>query len=140
MASVTAFDTISQRLIASWNATPLVFENDPYDLPNVATTFVYVVMWGIPGGFDQASIGGGADRDDNLWREFGTLDMHVMVPKGTGSRDARDKAGQLIDLFRGFELGDLTFLEASVGEGKPDREEFASYWAFTASISWRRDQ
>ncbi|TJV51155.1 MAG: hypothetical protein E5Y01_16340 [Mesorhizobium sp.] len=138
MSSVIAFDTISQRLIASWTATPLVFENDPYDLPNAPAAFVYVEIWAIPGGFDQASIGAGA-RDDNLWREYGTLDMHVMVPKGTGSRDAREKAGQLIDLFRGFEIGDLTFLEASIGEGQPGRS-FANHWAMTASISWRRDQ
>ncbi|RVD44210.1 hypothetical protein EN742_02985 [Mesorhizobium sp. M4A.F.Ca.ET.020.02.1.1] len=139
MSSVVAFDTISQRLTASWTTTDLVFENDPYDLPGTPAAFVYVEMWGIPGGFDQESIGGGADRDDNLWRECGTLDIHVMVPNGTGSRDARVKADALIDLFRGFEIGDVTFLEASVGEGKPGRQ-FANYWAMTASISWRRDQ
>ncbi|TIU02333.1 MAG: hypothetical protein E5W43_00895 [Mesorhizobium sp.] len=138
MSSVIAFDTISQRLTASWSTTPLVFENDPYDLPDVPAAFVYVEIWGVSGGFDQASIGAG-DRDDNLWREMGTLDMHVMVPNGTGSRDARDKAGDLLDLFRGYDIGDVTFLEGSVGEGRPGRE-FANYWAMTASISWRRDQ
>ncbi|WP_210235492.1 hypothetical protein, partial [Mesorhizobium sp. M8A.F.Ca.ET.165.01.1.1] len=92
---------------------------------NAAAAFVYVEIWAIPGGFDQASIGAGA-RDDNLWREHGTLDMHVMVPKGTGSRDGRDKAGQLIDLFRGQDLSGLTFLEASIGEGQPGRP-FANY-------------
>ncbi|WP_210237184.1 hypothetical protein, partial [Mesorhizobium sp. M3A.F.Ca.ET.174.01.1.1] len=68
MSSVAAFDTISQRLTANWTSTPLVFENDHYDLPNAAAAFVYVEIWAIPGGFDQASIGAGA-RDDNLWRD-----------------------------------------------------------------------
>jgi hypothetical protein len=138
MSSAIAFDTISQRLTANWTSTPLVFENDAYDLPNEPAKFVYVEIWGIPGGFDQASIGGG-DRDDNLWREYGTLDIHVMVPVGTGSRDGRASCDALVDLFRGFEIGDVTFREASVGEGRPGRE-FANYWAMTASISWRRDQ
>ncbi|RWF66844.1 phage tail terminator-like protein [Mesorhizobium sp.] len=138
MSSVASFDLIEARLRDQWSTTPLVFENEDHPLPDEPAPFVYVEMWGIPGGFDQASIGSGA-RDDNLWREHGTLDLHVMVPNNTGSRAGRTYAGQLIDIFRGKDLGTLTFLEASVGEGKPGRE-FANYWAMTASISWRRDQ
>lgn len=138
MSSTASFDAISQFLNANWNSSPLVYENDAYELPDQPAAFVYVEIWGIPGGFDQASIGAGA-RDDNLWREYGTLDLHVMIPTGTGSRPGRVYCDSLVGLFRGLDLGTLTFREASVGEGKPGRQ-FANYWAMTASISWRRDQ
>lgn len=138
MSGFIAYDTIEQYLTGAWTTSPLVFENFDYQLPDEPAAFVYVEIWSIPGGFDQASIG--ADpRSGNLWREYGTLDLYVMTPNGTGSGAARAQADALLNLFRGQDIGTLTFLGASIGEGQPGRP-FANYWGLNTSISWRRDQ
>ncbi|EHK56902.1 hypothetical protein [Allomesorhizobium alhagi] len=136
MSSPEAFETIEQRLRAQWTETPLVFENEDYPLPDVPAHFVYVEVYG--DFFDQASIGA-EPRTDNLWREVGQLYLHVMTPNGIGSGTARQLARQLVDLFRGEDIGSVTFREASIGAGEPGRE-FGNYYAMTATITWQRDE
>jgi hypothetical protein len=137
MSSFSAFETIKQYLSANWSATPLVFENDRFNLPCVPAAFVYVEIVGNT--YDQASIGGGEERADNLWREWGQLYLNVMVPSGTGSGPARQYCDQLLALVAGHEIGALTFRDASIGMGEPGRT-FANYYAMTASITWYRDE
>jgi hypothetical protein len=136
MSSEAAFETVRDYLIANWTTTPLVFENEEYQTADNPTAFVFVEIWG--DFFDQASIGSGS-RDSNLWREEGALHLHVMTPNGSGSTVARTYATTLVGLFRGLDIGRLTFREASIGAGDPGRQ-FANYYAMTCTIAWRRDQ
>ena len=137
MSSYTAFTTIEQYLKSSWSTIPLVFENDFYDLPDTPAAFAYIEIVG--NFYDQASIGGGEGKADNLWREWGQLHLHVMTPSGTGSGQARQYCDQMLALFTGYEIGTLTFRDASIGMGEPGRA-FANYYAMTASITWYRDE
>lgn len=136
MSSVDTFDTIEQHLRTNWTTTPLVFENEDYELPSNPSHFVFVEIVGHV--FDQASIG--ADpRDGNLWREEGELLLHAMTRVNIGSRLSRLYAGQLLDLFKGQDIGPVTFRSGSLGNGDPGIKK-ANYWAFTATIDWQRDE
>lgn len=137
MSSYAAFNVINQYLVANWATTNLVFENDPHDLPGTPASFVYVEIVG--NFYDQESIGGGEEKTNNLWREWGQLHLHVMTPNDTGSGQARQYCDQLLALFTGHEIGALTFRDASIGMGEPGRT-FANYYAMTASITWYRDE
>ncbi|MER9056423.1 hypothetical protein [Mesorhizobium sp. M0910] len=136
MASPEAFDVVEQQIADRWNVTPVVFENDEYQLPDVPTEFVYVEIYG--DFYDQISIGA-EPREDNLWREGGQVYLHVMTPNGTGSRRARVLAKQLVGLFRGQDIDSVTFRDASIGVGDPGRT-FANYYAMTAIVNFERDE
>lgn len=132
MASVISFDAFHDRLVAAWTATPLVFENEKYDLPDIPSAFVYVEIWGDD--FSQESFGA---PQANHWVEHGTTSMHVMIPSGDGTRQARVYAGQLLALFREQPIGTLVMPDMSIGEGSPGKD-FPNYFALTASIHWSR--
>ncbi|KQZ31582.1 hypothetical protein ASD50_15035 [Mesorhizobium sp. Root552] len=136
MASPEAFDVIVDQIADRWTTTPVVFENDAFDLPETPAPFIYVEVFG--DFFGQASIGD-EPRDNNLWREGGQADFHVMTPNGTGSREARSLASQIAGLFRGQDIAGVSFLDASIGAGDPGRA-FAGYYAMTATVNFERDE
>ncbi|MER9710172.1 hypothetical protein NKJ13_07870 [Mesorhizobium sp. M0174] len=136
MASPEAFDVVEQQIADRWNITPVVFENDDYQLPDVPTEFVYVEIYG--DFYDQISLGA-EPREDNLWREGGQVYLHLMTPNNTGSRRARVLAKQLVGLFRGQDIEGVTFRDASIGAGDPGRT-FANYYAMTATVNFERDE
>lgn len=137
MASVEAFGPIEDRLRALWQATPLVFENEDWPLSDDPAHFLFVEVFGEL--FRQASIGGGEAVEDNLWREEGQILIHVMTRRGIGSRTARTLAKQALDLFRGLDVGDITFRDASIGAGEPGTND-GNYWRMDATIDWERDE
>ncbi|WP_377299673.1 hypothetical protein [Rhizobium sp. SGZ-381] len=142
MASAETFDAFKGVLDAEWTATALVFENETgQELVEAGLPFVYVEIYG--SSYDQQSVG---SPGSNLWLEQGSTWLHVMVPSGKGSRQARIWAKQLIDLFREQSIiavpatGEQLFMpEMSIGAGEPGRD-FPQYFAMTATIQWyRRD-
>lgn len=134
MSSPTAFDLIEQRLKVSWQETPIIFENEGFDLPGLPSQFVYVEVFGDI--YQQDTMGA---PGENEWLEAGQLYLHVMTPNGTGSRDARDIANRLTYLFREQPLSGIYFRQMSIGSGEPGRS-FGNYYAMTATIEWdRRD-
>ncbi|RUM97913.1 hypothetical protein EET67_09875 [Pseudaminobacter arsenicus] len=136
MSSATAFNTIEQYLKAQWTATPLVFENEPHDLPDQPAHWVFVEVFGDT--FEQASIGADG-RDANLWRETGQIYINVMTERDIGTGQARAYAEQLASLFRGLDIGTLTFGRSSIGAGEPGIGD-GNYWRMTVTIDWERDQ
>jgi hypothetical protein len=131
-----AFALIETTLRGNWTLTPLVFENEGFELPDQPAHFVYVEVWGES--YRQESLGA-ETRDANLWRESGQLMMHVMVPDGIGTSLARQYAKQLVGLFRGQDIDETTFRDASIGAGEAGRD-FGNYWALTAAVNWERDE
>ena len=135
MASPEAYDTIHDYLVGAWATTPLAFENDGFDVPSDPEAWVLIEVVG--NFFEQETIGA-ETREANLWREGGQLYAHVMVPRGTGSAQARQIARDIVDLFRGQDIGTLTFLDASIGAGEAGDAD-GSYFRMTATIDWSRD-
>jgi hypothetical protein len=137
MSSDTVYSAIQAYLTANWAATPLVFENDLYLLPDTPVPYVVVEISGQV--YGQCSVGA-ESQTGNLWREDGLLWLHVFVPTGTGSLLARQYTKQLVDLFRGLDLiaGALRFRDASIGLGEAGAED-GNYWRLSASVEWRFD-
>jgi hypothetical protein len=133
MASEKTYDLFANRL-ASWTATPLLYENEAtqHVLEAAPAAFVFVEMYGDM--LDQETMGApGA----NMWVEVGQTWLHVLTKSGTGSRAARAHASALLNLFREQEVGGLIMTEMSIGAGEPG-QNFPNYWAMTATISWSR--
>ncbi|WP_136617064.1 MULTISPECIES: hypothetical protein [Mesorhizobium] len=145
MSSLVTYDTVEPYINEQWptacataglDATPVLFENMPDDIPDDPAHFLYVEIFG--DFFDQASIGA-ETRDNNLWREVGQVYLHVMTKNGIGTRLARQYAGLAIDLFRGMEIGTVIFREASIGAGDAGKYS-ANYYSMLATINWQRDE
>ncbi|MDO9712454.1 phage tail terminator-like protein [Paracraurococcus lichenis] len=135
MSSATAFAAIHDYLTAGWSNTPLVFENEIFDLPAVPTPWVMVEVYGDSD--EQISLGAGSAAA-NRWREEGAVLCHVMVPQGTGTLTARIHAEGLADLLRGVELaGDVKFRRMSIGAGTAGTED-GTYWVVTLRAEWTR--
>lgn len=133
MSSQTAFEAFENAL-GSWTDTPVVFENQFFELPDEPDAFVYVEIFG--DAYDQETMGAPLA---NIWLETGFTYLHVMVPSGTGSRLARQYANSLLYLFREQPIDGLFMPEMSIGAGDPGRD-FPNYFAMTATIYWyRRD-
>lgn len=133
MSAVSTFEAVKAYLIANWNDTPLVFENDKSQLPAQAAAFVYVEVFG--NSFSQQSIG---DPGRNVWRERGQIMLHIMTKRGAGSREARVLADNMAALFReaGPESFDIT--EMSLGAGEPGEGD-GNYWRYSLVVPFERD-
>lgn len=130
MSSPEAYDAFKARL-DTWTDTSVVFENDPFDKPDTPVPFVYVEIYG--DSYNQETMGApGA----NAWLERGMTYLHVMTPTGTGSRDARALANDLLYLFREQQTG-LIITEMSIGAGDPSRS-FGNYFSIAATLIWER--
>ncbi len=131
MSSLTAYDAFVGRL-GAWNLSPVVFENEFYQLPDTPAPFVYVEIFGDT--YDQDTMGA---PQANEWLERGVTYMHVMTPSGQGTRQARQYANSLLYLFREQPISTLFMPEMSIGAGEPGKD-WPGYFALTASISWHR--
>jgi hypothetical protein len=134
MSSTIAYDAFHDRLTGAWTATPLVFENEGFASPDEPAPFVFVEIFGDE--WTQESMGA---PQQNMFLETGVTYLHVMVPDGTGSRDARSLATDLLNLFREQVTGGVFISEMSIGAGEPG-QDFPNYWALAATLHWyRRD-
>lgn len=133
-SAFAAFKGVLDAYAATPGALPVRYENDMVeDLLGANTpSWVYVEVWGDR--YDQDTQGApGA----NVWVESGVCYLHILVPSGNGSAEARDHAARLMQLFREKPVGGLFMPEMSVGAGDPGRS-FPNYWAMTLSIYWTR--
>lgn len=136
MATPQTFEPIEDFLRSQWTVTPLVFENEDLELANEPEAVVLVEIFGDL--MDQASIGA-ETQAANRWREAGQLSLHVLVPRGGGTRLARQLSRQLYDLFRGQEIGAIRFGSASIGAGEPGKMD-GNYYRMTVTIDVERDE
>lgn len=135
MSSPDVYDRLEAYLRAEWSATPLVFENEEWPLDEgEPAAFVYVEIFG--NFYSQESVG---DPGNNLWRETGTMQMHVLVPNATGTRSARTYAKALVALFREVEVDGVRFREMSIGAGEPGMPT-GNYFPMTATVDWEFDE
>lgn len=136
MATPQTFEPIEDFLRSQWTVTPLVFENEDFDLADEPEALVFVEVFGDL--MDQASIGA-ETVEANRWRENGQLSLHVLVPRGGGTRHARQLSRQLYNLFRGQEIGAIRFGTASIGAGEPGEMD-GNYYRMTVTIDVERDE
>lgn len=141
MSSDTVYTAVHDHLVANWTTTPILFENEnaepQTDSGGVPEAYVMVEMTGSL--YEAASIGAGSDTD-NLYREEGSVFLHVFVPSGLGSTTARAHAKALVNLFRGLDLanGTVRFLGGSIGRGAPGTED-GNWWRLGASVDYQAD-
>lgn len=133
MSSAAVYDDIHDHLVANFTAAPLVFENEPWPEQDTPAAFVFIEIFG--DFYAQESFG---SPGQNLWRETGSINMHVIVPNDTGTRDARMLARQLVALFREVEVSGIRFRDMAIGAGEPG-EEKSNYYRMTATVDFERD-
>lgn len=134
MSSAAAFDAFHDRLTVGWTATPLVFENEEFEAPGEPVPFVYVEIYGDE--YNQESIGA---PKQNQFLETGVTYIHVLMPKGTGTRDGRVMADGLCNLFREQPQNGVFVEEMSIGSGEPAKD-FPNYYSMAVTLHWyRRD-
>lgn len=133
-SAFAAFKGVLDTYAAGTGALPVRYENDFVQnlLDENTPAWVYVEIYG--DSYNQDTMGApGA----NVWEETGAVYLHVMVPSGTGSADARAHANALLNLFREKPVSNIFMPEMSIGAGDPGRD-FPNYFAITATIAWTR--
>lgn len=135
MASPAAFEPVEQYLRDVWNRSPLVFENESPVSATNGETFILVEMFGRS--YQMASLGA-EDMDGNLWREDGTLLLHVLMPIWVGTRQGRRDAWELACLLTRNPIPGIRFGEAAIGAGERIETD-GNYARMTVSIEWERD-
>ena len=134
MSSTAAYDAFHGRLTTGWTTAPIVFENEEYEAPGEPAAFVYVEIYGDT--YAQESFG--APRQ-NQFLETGITYLHVMMPKGIGTRAGRVMADGLCNLFREQPQNGVFVEEMSIGSGEPARN-FPNYYSMAVTLRWyRRD-
>lgn len=141
MPSVEVFDGVQALLTANWTATPVVYENDTQP-PKAAETPLGLKPWvlvEIEGSSYFQMTEGAGTKAANLWREEGLIYLHVHVPANTGSRQARQHADALAELFRTTEgIGtQIQYHDMSIGAGMVGQDN-GKWWAMTVTVQWRR--
>ncbi|KUL94323.1 hypothetical protein DK26_15020 [Bosea sp. WAO] len=133
MASGVVYDAVRAFLVDHWTETLIEFENEEFE-QTAQQTWIAVEMSSSV--YAQQSIGA---EEQNRWDEVGTLWIHVMVPAGTGSSEARRLAKAVADLFRGARLmnDDLEFRDAAIGLGGRD-EATGALWTLSVTVDWLR--
>lgn len=132
MASPQVYDAIRTFLEANYSATPLYFENEQTD----AMPSAWVLIEFVSTTYFQTSIGA-RTQAENRFDEEGSLFAHVLVPVGSGVRDAFAYAYAIADLFRGLTLlnGNVEFNDVIVGYGESQDE--GNYYRVSVNIGWR---
>ncbi len=134
MASDIVYQAVKNFVTSTWTECPVYWENENYD-PAEQSVWMAVEISGTS--YAQESIGA-ENQGDNRYDEDGILWIHVFVPSGTGSLDARRVAKAAADLFRGARLlgDDLEFMDASIGLGDQGDDEGTTF-RISVSIDWR---
>jgi len=133
MATPEAFDAFKDYLDGEWTGAPLVYENDLATLPDSPAAWVLVEVFG--SFYAQETFGA---PGDNLWREGGQTDFHVMTPRDTGSRAGRIIASQLASLFREQGPSGIRIIDMSIGAGEPGDGD-GNYFRMSLTVNWQRD-
>lgn len=134
MASPAVYDAIRNHLVANYLATPLFFENEHSASPGAGQAWVMVEFTSTT--YAQQSIGA-RTQAENRWDEMGSFFAHIMVPTGSGVREAFSYAYTMADLFRGLTLlGDrLEFDDVVVGYGQT--EDDGNWYRVSVNVGWR---
>ena len=132
MASPVVYDAVRAYLEANYASTLLLFENERTDTPPGP----WVLIEFISTTYAQQSLGAGSQAA-NRWDEDGTFFAHVVVPGGSGVRDAFSYARIIADLFRGLTLvnGNLEFMDVVVGYGESQDE--GNWYRVSVNVAWR---
>lgn len=130
MSTLPAFEAIREYIEANWTATPLVWENEPVYHGTGAWVRVGVTSISQM----QESIGAGSILA-NRWVEVGSIFFWIVVPVGTGTTVARQHATNLIDLFRGLDLGLFEFKRMAIGLGGVGSDD-GMWWELPAEVEW----
>lgn len=144
MDASTAFTTIRDLLTANVTNIQVFYPNEDNLLPDTPVAFAYVDFLTDPAFI--ATYGGGLRK--NVYRNRGTADIYVFVPKGSGLKVATDQAETIAAILRSYRSGDFTAFGATVfpgGDGAaltPSglRSPVNNYWAAICQVDMFFDQ
>ncbi len=133
MARQAVVDTVESYLAANWSAVPVFGENVEGATPTNGSPFILVQYPFMTS--QQISIGA---PGSNLWRDEGAFRIVIHVERGKGTKQGRQWADQLADLFRGK---DLTVIQTSAPSAPvtDDRNDAGSYWKLSFAVPYRHD-
>jgi hypothetical protein len=114
MSSKPVRDAVTAYLAANWLTTPIVDVSNVFPTPPSLEPWIAVQF--VTGSEEQASLGA---PGNNLYRESGTLFLHVIVPAGTGDALCLEYAETLRTLFRSARFDGVHCLGADPPNTEP---------------------
>jgi hypothetical protein len=114
MSSKPVRDAVGNFLAANWLTTPIVAVNNVFPTPPSLEPWIAVQF--VTGAEAQASLG---DPGNNVYRETGTIFVHIVVPAGTGDALALTYAEELRTLFRNARFDGVHCLSADPPNTEP---------------------
>lgn len=118
MSSPAVWSDAKARIAAYAASKPITvaWPNEAFDPPEPPAEWVAVETYGDTA--DAIELG-----RDAAWIEEGSIDMHVMVPRGRGIDTALQIRKEISDLFRGIEPAAVTYGGASLHRLGPEQED-----------------
>jgi hypothetical protein len=110
-------------------ADRIAYPNVPFQNPEPPGTFIVLEHTGNV--LEPIELGPTA-----VWQEEGQGYVHILVPTGTGTDDARVLAKNVANVFRGLPAADIQYLGASIGSGQAADPD-GMWWRITVTIDWR---
>jgi|LakMenEpi05Aug10_1017310.scaffolds.fasta_scaffold08665_1 hypothetical protein len=112
------------RLTAAALGYPIEWPNEAFAAPEFSTWLSIEAEGDI---LQPIELGNGA------YEERGVFIVHVIVPLGTGSADARQVAKNIANIYRGVN-GFTTYTRAVIGSGSPSED--GKWWVLTVNVDW----
>jgi len=137
MAGVEIYDAFAAK-IATWTATPVAEEGGFYQqYVEEGLQFVYWELFDLS--YGQISTGA---PQENYWEEHGITKFHVMTRSGQKSRQARDYADRIRQMFREQPLATaggakIHVLDLPIGPDEPG-QDFPNYYSIALVVAWKR--
>jgi Bacteriophage related domain of unknown function len=125
LSSKAVRDAFRAYLAANWTTTPIVAVTNEFTTPPSLSPWVALQF--LAGTEEQVSLG---SPGYNIFRESGTVFIHVIVPTGTGDEVALGYAETLRTLFRGATFGGVRCFAIDPPSTEPGTTVLADDGAF----------
>lgn len=127
MSSLIPYDDAVALLEGANLGFPIAYPNLPFKPP---TTSLWLAFSMTSDSIDMIELNGGA------WQEEGVVQVLVIVPTATGSRQARLVAKQVSDIYRNLGPRNVVYYSGSIGESSQDVPN-GNFWAMGVTVNYR---
>ena len=132
MSSQVPFDDARTLLTNSGVIAPALIQwpNEPFREPVGDPPSLWLSVECTGRALDPIEVGG------EVWQEVGTVFVHVIAPKNTGTDNARALAKSVASAYRNLGPRPVIYQSASIGNGALDEEQ-GIWWVLTVAIDWK---